>query len=441
MSAPQAFNSIANNFVGTFPSTYEYFYSNLGNLQLDIVGFLAVLGEGSVLANAQVSTLSRLVFIPRLLPAPQALLRPSRPSKLQSELGWVTGVHSGNKRDYINHIGHLVLDAEKMPEYSVRCVKIERVPGESNGKSNEKRNVTSRALAPQAFLAIIGCFQSLVLLGLAVAYRDGMAILAVCLLSLLSSLVGIANKWRLRLHSRDLQGIVPKGDVVIRYPKGNFLIVECAEEVARELYFAPETIEYFISHPPIYRLISLMGTMMMMFGVIALANAQIQLQLAFAAAYIFINAAYWIVAALPSKMNWDISCFKIEKQRFGESRFDKTKFEKARDREKPMDKKTFADHNPTFTWALWRAIIVTKRTEWIGLSQATPKSKAWEDWLQDALKKAKDATWKKVDGVTVWDVPDWDPQAALTQCLVKYTGEESKHKTFVPDATAGSEDV
>lgn len=109
MSAPQAFNSIANNFVGAFPSTYDYFYSNLGNLQLDIVGFLAVLGEGSVLANAQVSTLSRLVFIPRLLPAPQALLRPSRPSKLQSELGWVTGVYSGNKRDYINHIGHLVL--------------------------------------------------------------------------------------------------------------------------------------------------------------------------------------------------------------------------------------------------------------------------------------------------------------------------------------------
>lgn len=332
-----------------------------------------------------------------------------------------------------------------MPEYSVRCVKIKRVSGESNGKSygksNEKSNVKNRALAPQAFLAIIGCFQSLVLLGLAVAYRDGMAILAVCLLSLLSSLVGIANKWRLRLHSRDLQGTVPKGDVVIRYPKGNFLIVECTEEVARELYFAPETIEYFISHPPIYRLISLMGTMMMMFGVIALANAQIQLQLAFAASYILINAAYWIVAALPSKMNWDISCFKIEKQRFGESRFDKTKFEKARDREKPMDKKTFADHNPTFTWALWRAIIVTKRTDWIGWSQATPKSKAWEDWLGAALEKAKEAKSETVHDVKIWDVPDWDPQAALTQCLDKYADEKSEHRTLVPDATAGSDIV
>lgn len=107
--ASSNFTTIANNFVGRFGSNYSYFYTNLGNLQLDIVGFLAVLGEGSVLANAQVSTLSRLIFIPRLLPAPQALLRPSRPSKLESEVGFVTGVHSGNKRDCVNAIGHLLL--------------------------------------------------------------------------------------------------------------------------------------------------------------------------------------------------------------------------------------------------------------------------------------------------------------------------------------------
>jgi hypothetical protein len=43
------FKSIENNFVGSFPSSYPFFYTTLGNLQLDIVGFLAVLGEGSVL--------------------------------------------------------------------------------------------------------------------------------------------------------------------------------------------------------------------------------------------------------------------------------------------------------------------------------------------------------------------------------------------------------
>jgi len=108
-NSPADFKSIDNNFVGNGWTTYPFFYTNFGNLQLDIVGFLAVLGEGSVLANAQVSTLSRLIFLPRLLPAPQALLRPSRPSKLPTEPGTVSGIFSGNKRDYVNYIGHLVL--------------------------------------------------------------------------------------------------------------------------------------------------------------------------------------------------------------------------------------------------------------------------------------------------------------------------------------------
>jgi hypothetical protein len=108
-NAPSDFRGIENNFVGHPWTSYSFFYTNYGNLQLDIVGFLAVLGEGSVLANAQVSTLSRLIYIPRLLPAPQALLRPSRPSKLPTESGTVSGIFSGNKRDYVNYIGHLVL--------------------------------------------------------------------------------------------------------------------------------------------------------------------------------------------------------------------------------------------------------------------------------------------------------------------------------------------
>lgn len=132
------------------------------------------------------------------------------------------------------------------------------------------------------------------LLGLSIHLRDGMSIIAVVLLSLLSSLIGLGNYWELKLPKRKNndentmkgdgtngrkwtfrssnsssskksvikdekrntsckldtveRGIAPKeeedhvpmGDVVIRYPKGNFLIVRCHENVARELYFAPE---------------------------------------------------------------------------------------------------------------------------------------------------------------------------------------------------------
>ena len=86
---------------------------DLSNIQLDIAGFLGILGEGSVLANSQVASLSRIVFLPRLLPAPQALMTPTRPSKLEPAVGYTTGVESGNHRDYINHVGHVLVQVPK----------------------------------------------------------------------------------------------------------------------------------------------------------------------------------------------------------------------------------------------------------------------------------------------------------------------------------------
>ena len=78
------------------------------NLQLDIVGFLAILGESAVVSTSQVATLSRMIYIPRLLPAPQALLQPSRPDNLSPIPGQAVGVTSGNKREYINFLGHVL---------------------------------------------------------------------------------------------------------------------------------------------------------------------------------------------------------------------------------------------------------------------------------------------------------------------------------------------
>lgn len=97
------------------------FVSGFENLQLDIVGFLAILGEGSVLANAQVASLSKWIFAPRLLPAPQALLRPTRPLRLETSPGNVTGVFSGNDKDHVNHIGNVVMYVSVFVRF-LRCI-------------------------------------------------------------------------------------------------------------------------------------------------------------------------------------------------------------------------------------------------------------------------------------------------------------------------------
>jgi hypothetical protein len=309
-----------------------------------------------------------------------------------------------------------------MPDYSVRCVEIKR--------AKEDKTVGPVIFGPQSLLSVLGCLESIFLLGLAISYRDGMAIFAVVLLSLLSTLVGIGNRWQLLLQKRtgDKSKAIPNGDVVIRYPRGNFLIVQCTEEVARELYFAPESIDYMVRNPHAYRLLSLVGTMMIMFGVITLANSQIQLQLAFACCYVLLNAAYWLVAALPSKLHWDTSCYEIAKQKFSLSEY--------------VHEKTFTDGNSTFTKALWKAIIATKSTGWVKHSQATPNSKAWDAWLLQALEQAKTADfYKGSDGVKVWEVPKWDAQGCLNELLANPDYTEIKSTMDMPeeDVMAGSE--
>jgi hypothetical protein len=294
-------------------------------------------------------------------------------------------------------------DAESMPDFAVRCVEIIRDPN--------KPNVKAKTKGPLTLLSALGCIMSIILVALAIVYKDLPALLADISLSLLSTLIGIGNKWTLNLPKRTANTQVPDGDVVIRYPKGSFLIVKCQENVARELYFAPENIDYIISNPPIYRLISLAGTILLMFGVIMLGNANNRLQLAFAGSYMILNAAYWIVAAVPSKLHWDTSAFSVINHRF------ENNYNPANDRFEaiPRDKGEVM-RNATFTQALWKVIIITKSADWVRLGKAAPETEIWNKWLVDAVAKSKEDpkhTYQDDDGMTVWKVPKWDPQGHL----------------------------
>lgn len=166
----------------------------------------------------------------------------------------------------------LYRDAENYPNYSIRCVKIIRKPDQHvyrrEKKGLEESTVTAKTHGPLTWVAVVGCALSGVIFAIAVWQHDGMAMLADILLSTLSTVVAIATKWKLTLPKRMTKTPhLPPGDVVIRYTKGSFLIVNCDEDVARELYFAPENLEYLVKSSWQYRMISLLGTIMLMFGI------------------------------------------------------------------------------------------------------------------------------------------------------------------------------
>lgn len=415
-------------------------WRHFDNFQLDIVGFLAVLGEGAVLCNSQVSALSRLIYIPRLLPAPQALLRTCRPKKLPTTTASVTGVHSGNVKDYVHHVAHILL-GEEMPTFTVRCVEVTKKkeiarqptlmdhffrgtgPKRAATHSNVRAPlVKAKATGPQSWVTLIGFLLSLVLLVASVTFGDGMSILACISLSSVSTIAGIANKWTLRLPKAT--SMATAGDVVIRYPNGSYLVVRCDEDIARELYFAPEEIDYDIKSEWAYRLLSLIGTILLMLGIVFLANAKLQLQFGWAGAYIIINIAYWIAAALPQRLHWDLSVYAVEEQGV-----------------------VGGPRNSNFTEALWKAILLTKSTRWVKVGGAAPRTDVWDDWLVDAETKAKEYSsfvdeltepiWgcqKAGEGI-VWDGPnrhEWDPKKVWDALNNDHVGTQEKVSSAEP---------
>lgn len=138
----------------------------LCTLCLLFIGFLAILGEGSLEPIAQVATLSHFIYLPRLLPAPQTFLKTSRPEKLETtSSASVVGVYSGNASQNIHHVAHALHRGDKLPPNAVQCVRVEedtRLPRPS-----------IKRYGPLAFLAFLGFIMSATLFALSLYYKDG----------------------------------------------------------------------------------------------------------------------------------------------------------------------------------------------------------------------------------------------------------------------------
>ncbi|EXJ69474.1 uncharacterized protein A1O5_07510 [Cladophialophora psammophila CBS 110553] len=391
----------------------DQYISNNQGFQLDIVGFLAILGEGSVETIAQVATLSYLIYVPRLIPAPQIFIRPSRPEKLETTAGAkVIGVHSGNTGEDIHHVAHALHRGDKLRPNTVNCVRV---------RENNKPRPSIKRFGPLAWLAFLGAVMSGALLGLSIYYEDGMSLLATVLLSTLSTVTGIANKWSPTPNDPKPDPHSPPGDVVIKYPQGAFIVVSCEERTARYLYFNPsERCIYSVKSTAIYRGLSLISTLLLMGGVISLANAKIQTQTAFAGSYMLINIFYWVGAALPPAQHWDLSRLEVEHI-------------EVHGGTPPRNAQQVDNYSPTYTEALWKAIAVTGTSNWVKEAGWAPKTPAWSDWLNEAEEAAVGeplkSSMKVVDGkeVEVWTIRNWDSRNALSTLLRTTTDRLQAH--------------
>lgn len=346
-----------------------FFNATFTDFRLDVVGLLAILGESSITATAQVCSLSILSLLPRLLPAPHAFLAFDRARSLPTEPGKVIGIRSGNIRDAIRYFPHMLHTQGKLKELGpncVRCLCITIV--------DDKRKVRPASLSILNFVEVGACLISVALLVLAIVYRDGWALVANAMLSGLSSIIGFTHFWdpSCEFEPYDQKRVVPPGDLVVYYPKGAFYIIKCDEKVARELYLpADQDVKYRLDDSYVYRGFLQLGTLMLMIGVIALGNAQLILQTAFGASYLLLNTVYWTAGAGPASRHWDLSRYAVSAVQW----------------QNTDPSKDGVCEESNFTMTLWRAISMAGDAHWAREGQIAPSNAKWDAWLALAQKQ------------------------------------------------------
>lgn len=94
------------------------------NWGLDAVTLLAVIGEASIADNAQPMTASMLCLLPRILPAPQALLKPTRPTRLPAYNAKIVGIYNGVCLDSVGFFANIIHPLEDETPYSFKVIEI-----------------------------------------------------------------------------------------------------------------------------------------------------------------------------------------------------------------------------------------------------------------------------------------------------------------------------
>ncbi|KAH8888577.1 hypothetical protein GQ53DRAFT_654175 [Thozetella sp. PMI_491] len=92
--------------------------------RFDVITLLAVIGESSVADHSQAITASFLCMLPRIIPAPQAMLRATRPPRMPEVTAKMAGVYSGVVLDSVGFFANIIHPLDDMRPFAFRIIEI-----------------------------------------------------------------------------------------------------------------------------------------------------------------------------------------------------------------------------------------------------------------------------------------------------------------------------
>lgn len=244
--------------------------------------------------------------------------------------------------------------------------------------TEERPVITSKWSSPTSIISAASFLLTGVIMGMMAYWKDGVALLAVGIVSLGTSVIGYASWWRPVLMVRARRDKVTAGDIVVRTQQGGFILVQCSDEVARELYAGTAECEYHVGDRA-HKLLMALGTAMLMVSIVLLGNVGFEGQTMVGASYIVLNGAYWLASMVSKEHYWDLSRYEWR---------DVTPRD-ARHADRTTDPNDMCDGYRSFTRTLWYVIRETKDARWAQRSGAAPGTRRWRQRLREAEEHAR----------------------------------------------------
>lgn len=266
-------------------------------------------------------------------------------------------VSGKQKKNGLNYFANLLISADSYTPYSIY---------EFNISENEKVTARGRYAGPLNTITIFSTLTTLGWLIWSIVIHDGVACLAIIVMSLASSAFGFSCLWRpgsLR-HRASVQS---DSKVIIRTRSGAFVVVNGSQDLLRELYFVTEECIYIINSAMARMVGGAAGSVLLAAGVVLLGNSSMVMQIAIGIFYTVLNVMYWTLATLPTRFAWDLSRHQLDQ--------------------------CSSTLYGSYPQALWQAMLLTQSSGWVGASDAVPLSGVWSTWIREAERNLGNPTW------------------------------------------------
>jgi hypothetical protein len=297
------------------------------------IALLAIIGDAKPEDLTRAVTASRLVLLPRLVPAMQ-LLNGARPARLPQTKALLSAVYGPSpaevtRSETVGYFVEALHDLSGLPEYSfcVLEVKHSKRRDQDIHLLDDFRMATIPPSNLVRSLLLFGFALTISLFTAATLWQDGPAVLAITLMGFSSSLMGYARSWRplhgyMESRTRRAQEDGPRMTKVIGVLRQNLVVVRCNEAVSKELYFGCVDDCWYRTRGARSGVLMATGSVALMISVLLLANCTWKSQVSIAVSYILLNAMYWGISLLPRRVFWDLVCESMAIRRGSAYRLD-----------------------------------------------------------------------------------------------------------------------